>query len=158
MLKVRDLMSPVVLTVAPDDSAKSAAQRLAQAGISGAPVRDEAGALVGIVSHSDLTNVRLAGSRRRPTVSDVMTPDLLGVYADDPAVAAALEMSNHDIHRVLVWNADGEVAGIVTSLDLVKAIARGADFGVETSELDVEPRQKPVAWQERPLSGASLPR
>jgi CBS domain-containing protein len=124
-------MTRVVLTVAADDSAASVAATLAEAGISGAPVRDEAGALIGIVSHSDLTNVRLAGKVRHPTVSDMMTPDILGVYADDPALAAAMEMSNHDIHRVLVWDEDGEVAGIVTSLDLVKAIARGANFGMD---------------------------
>ena len=141
MLKVRDLMSRSVFTVAADDSAESAAESLARAGISGAPVRDNVGALVGIVSQADLTNTRLAGRRRHPTVSDMMTPDLLGVYEDDPALAAALEMANHDIHRVLVWNAEGEVAGIVTSLDFVKAIARGANFRVETSDLDVVPRR-----------------
>ena len=158
MLKVRDLMSRAVLTVAADDSAKSAAESLARAGISGAPVRDEAGALVGIVSQADLTNARLAGRRRHPTVSDLMTPDLLGVYEDDPALAAALEMANHDIHRVLVWNADGEVAGILTALDLAKAIARGFDFRVETSDLDVAPRRVPVAWKRHQLAGSLLRR
>ena len=154
MLKVRDLMSRVVYTLAADDSAKSAAESLSRVGISGAPVRDKVGALVGIVSQADLTNASLAGKRRHPTVSDMMTPDLLGVYEDDPALAAALEMANHDIHRVMVWSADGEVVGIVTSLDLVKAIARGADFGVETSDLDVVPRRRPVEWKERPLVGS----
>lgn len=130
MLKVRDLMTPVVVTVAADDSAASAADTLARAGISGAPVRDQFGEFVGMVSQADLTNERLAGGRRRPTVADVMTPDLLAIYADDPALEAAQEMANHDIHRVLVWDADGNVAGIVTALDLVKAIARGDEFAV----------------------------
>jgi CBS-domain-containing membrane protein len=131
MLKVRDLMSPVVLSVAADDSAASAADILARAGISGAAVRDEFGDVIGVVSQADLTNERLTGGRRHPTVSDVMTPGVLAVYADDPALVAAQEMAAHDIHRVLVWDADGNVAGIVTSLDLVKAIARGEQFTVE---------------------------
>ena len=139
MLKVRDLMSQVIYTAAVDDTVESVAEGLARAGVSGAPVRDDAGAVVGVVSLADLTNVR-----RRATVADVMTPDVMGVYADDPAVAAALEMANHDIHRVVVWNADGVIAGIVTSLDLVRAIARGADFAVESSELDAQPRRKPL--------------
>jgi predicted transcriptional regulator len=131
MLKVHDLMSTHVLTFATSDDAASAARRLVAAGISGAAVRDAAGTVVGIVSHADLTNARLAGSLRHPTVGDVMTADVIGVYADDPALAAALEMSRHDIHRVVVWDADGAVAGVVTSLDVVKAIARGAEFDVE---------------------------
>ena len=126
-------MSPVVLTVAASDSAKSVADRLAREGISGAPVRDEFGELVGIVSHADLTNERLAGDRGHPTASDLMTPDLLAVYADDPALAAAAVMAQHDIHRVLVWDAEGQVAGIVTSLDLVKAIARGERFDIDAN-------------------------
>jgi len=159
MLKVRDLMSRVVFTVAADDSAESAAEILARAGISGAPVRDEVGALVGIVSQADFTNTRLAGKRRHPKVSDVMTPDLLGVYEEDPALAAALEMANHDIHRVLVWNADGEVAGIVTSLDLVKAIARGADFRVQTVDHDLGgARRGPTAWNQHQLGASPLRR
>ena len=84
MLRVCDLMSHVVFTVAVADSAKSAAASLARAGISGAPVRDELGTLVGIVSLADLTNSKLEGKRRHPTVSDVTPPDLLGVYATSP--------------------------------------------------------------------------
>jgi hypothetical protein len=67
-------------------------------------------------------------------------------------------MANHDIHRVIVWRAEGDVAGIVTSLDLVKAIAREDDFGVETSDLDVVPRRRPVEWKQRPLADPPLRR
>jgi predicted transcriptional regulator len=146
MLKVRDLMSPVVLTVAADESAESAADILARAGISGAPVRDGFGDLIGIVSHADLTNERLTGGRRHPTVSDLMTPDIVGVYADDPALAAALEMARHDIHRVLVWATEGDVAGIVTSLDLVKAIARGEPFAIDAHAADASGPQGGTTW------------
>lgn len=146
MLKVRDLMSPVVLTVAADESAASAADTLARASISGAPVRDSFGDLIGIVSHADLTNERLTGGRRHPTVADLMTPDVVGVYADDPAQAAALEMARHDIHRVLVWTAEGDVAGIVTSLDLVKAIARGEQFAIDARAVDSSGPQGGTTW------------
>jgi CBS domain-containing protein len=130
MLTIRDVMSPAVLTVASSDSVTRAAQALARARISGAAVRNETGVLIGVVSQADLTNAGLVGTRRHPTVSDVMTPDAIGVYVDDPALAAALEMARHDIHRVLVWDADGDPVGFVSSLDLVKAIARGARFAV----------------------------
>jgi predicted transcriptional regulator len=153
MLKVRDIMSRAVLTVRADDSTTSAAERLARAGISGAPVRDKHGALVGMLSQADLMNARLAGTRRHPRVSDVMTPDVLGVYADDSALAAALEMARHDIHRLVVWDADGCVAGVVTSLDLVKAIARGAEFDVELPDRETTPERRSVDWEQSPVPG-----
>jgi len=144
MLKVRDLMSPAVLTVAAEDSATDTARGFATAGISGAPVRDRSGALVGIVSQADLANVKLAGTRKHPTISDLMTPDVIGVYADDSALAAALEMSRHDIHRVVVWDADGSVVGLVSTLDVVKAIARGAVFDVEAPDAEAMPPRTSV--------------
>ena len=42
-------------------------------------------------------------------------------------------MAKYDIHRVAVWNAAGALTGMVTSLDLVKALARGARFDVEVA-------------------------
>ena len=62
MLTARDVMSPVVLTLAADDTAASAAETLAKAGVSGAPVRDANGKLVGMLSQADLTSPRRAGS------------------------------------------------------------------------------------------------
>lgn len=146
MLKVRDLMTPVIITVADDESATSAADTLARAGVSGAPVRNGFGDVIGIVSQADLTNERLAGGQRHPLVSDLMTPDVLGVYADDPALAAAREMANHDIHRVLVWEADGDLAGIVTALDLVKAIARGERFAIDNGATDADDTNGRTTW------------
>ena len=60
MLKVRDIISPVVIIVAAEDSAASAAECLAQAAISGAPVRDKDGKLVGMLSPGGLDQ-RVAG-------------------------------------------------------------------------------------------------
>lgn len=58
MLTVRDIMNPVVVTVGPDSTVRQLARVLADGGISGAPVVDGEGALVGVVSATDL--VRLA--------------------------------------------------------------------------------------------------
>ena len=110
-----------------------------------------------MLSQADLMNARLAGTRRHPTVSDVMTPDVLGVYADDSALAAALEMDRHDIHRLVVWDADGGVVGVVTSLDLVKAIARGAEFDVELPDREAAPARRSIERQ-RPVAGRPLRR
>jgi CBS domain-containing protein len=66
-----------------------------------------------------------------------MTPEVFTVYADGPALVAAAVMAKYDIHRVAVWNAAGALTGMVTSLDLVKALARGARFDVEVADARV---------------------
>jgi CBS domain-containing protein len=96
-------------------------------------IRDKNGKLVGMLSQADLTNALRSGARRHPTVSEVMTPEVFTVYADGPALVAAAVMAKYDIHRVAVWDAAGALTGMVTSLDLVKALARGARFDVEVA-------------------------
>jgi CBS domain-containing protein len=128
MLTARDVMTPAVITIAADDTAANAADTLAQAGVSGAPVRDGDGKLVGMLSQTDLANPMRGGTRADAAVYEVMTPEVFTVYADGPALVAALVMAKYDIHRVAVADASGKLAGVVTSLDLVKALVRGARF------------------------------
>ena len=59
-----------------------------------------------------------------------MNPDVVSLYADDPALAAVSEMATRNIHRIVVLGADGQLAGIVTPMDVVRAVARGANFAV----------------------------
>jgi CBS domain-containing protein len=128
MFKVRDIMTARVLSVAIDDTAASAADLMRVEGISGLAVRDAAGRFVGVLSQSDLSNPRLPGKVRHPTVEDIMTADLMAVYADDSALAAATKMAEHDVHRMFVLDKDRKLVGVVSALDVVKAVARGADF------------------------------
>jgi CBS domain-containing protein len=72
-LKVRDTMSTNVITFAPGDSVVHAMATLLERGISGAPVVDEDGALVGILSEVDLIQV---------VVQDSYYDDPVGIVAD----------------------------------------------------------------------------
>jgi CBS-domain-containing membrane protein len=131
MLKVRDIMTREVYTVEADASAEEAAWGLTRRHIGGAPVRDHAGGLVGMLTKGDLVNPEPAQwIRGEATVEDVMNPDVLALYAEDPAVTAAVGMAQRKIHRVVVIDADGRMAGIVTAFDIVKAVAAGLDFSV----------------------------
>jgi CBS-domain-containing membrane protein len=130
MLRVRDIMTSDVFTVEADASAEEAALGLTRLHIGGAPVRDSNGILVGVVTKGDLVNPEPARwIRGEATVEDVMNPDVLGLFADDPALSAAIGMVQRKIHRVIVRDTEGRVAGIVTSFDIVKAVAAGLDFG-----------------------------
>jgi CBS domain-containing protein len=135
MLTVRDIMTPNVFTVEADASAEEAAWGLTRLHVGGAPVRDGQGNLVGVLSKGDLINPEPSQwIKGEATVGDLMNPDLLALYPDDPALAAAVGMIHRRIHRIIVLDEEQKMIGIVTSMDIVKAVAAGRSFAVETDE------------------------
>jgi CBS-domain-containing membrane protein len=60
-----------------------------------------------------------------------MNPEVVTLYAEDPAMAAVAEMAKRQIHRIVVLDAESKLAGIVTPMDVVRALARGANFDVD---------------------------
>ncbi len=135
MLKIQDIMSTDVYVVDAEASAEEAAWGLTRRHIGGAPVRDAEGGLVGMVTKGDLVNPEPAQwIRGEATVEDVMNPDVLALFADDPALSAAVGMATRKIHRVVVIDANHRMAGIVTAFDIVKAVAAGLDFRVPPAD------------------------
>jgi CBS-domain-containing membrane protein len=129
MLKIKDIMTANVYTVEADASAEEAAWGLTRRHLGGAPARDAQGNLVGVLSSSDLVNPEPAQwIRGEATVGDLMSPEVISLYADDPALAAVTEMARRNIHRVVVLDEESKLAGIVTPMDVVRAVARGANF------------------------------
>src|SRR6185503_19497647 len=126
MLRIRDIMTKQVYTVDADASAEEAAWGFTFRHIGGAPARDAQGNLVGVLSSADLINPEPAQwIKGEATVGDLMNPDVISLYADDPAMAAVQEMARRRIHRIVVLDDDSKLAGIVTPMDVVRALARG---------------------------------
>lgn len=129
MPRVRDIMTPRVLTVSADARVDHAVWSLSAKGITGAPVCDAAGKVVGVLSRSDLidgdTHRVVAGDR---PVSEVMTPEVWAVHPDAPASDAVALMVAKSIHRVMVMMHEHALVGIVTSMDVMKAILAGHDL------------------------------
>lgn len=136
-----DLMNPDVVTVGEDMRLKALASFLVQHEISGAPVVDPDGQLVGVVSMFDVARATAAPDQARGgflqsvrepdpialdgdgvddelTVGDVMTTNVFTVGDDTPVSEVAAMMVHHHLHRVLVVR-DEEVVGIVSSSDLL---------------------------------------
>jgi CBS-domain-containing membrane protein len=131
MLTVGDIMSRNVYTVEAEASAEEAAWGFTRLHIGGAPVRDGGGNLIGVITKGDLVNPEPAQwIKKEPTVGDLMNPDVLAVYSEDPALAAAVGMVERKVHRVLVLDEEQKLVGIVTSMDIVKAVAAGKTFEV----------------------------
>jgi len=129
MLRIKDIMTRNVYSVDTDASAEEAAWGFTRRHIGGAPARDADGNLVGVLSSSDLVNPEpQQWIRGEATVGDLMNPDVISLYAEDPAMAAVNEMANRNIHRIIVLDTESRLAGIVTPLDVVRALARGERF------------------------------
>lgn len=129
MLRVKDIMTKAVFTLEAKASALEAAWALTRRQINCAPVRDENGRLVGMLSKSDLVNPEPKDwIRGEALVEDLMTPNVLGLYEDDAAMVAAHGMAESNVHQAVVYNAAGQLAGIVAAMDVVRAVARGKDF------------------------------
>lgn len=147
---VKDLMNPDIMTVADEMTTDELARYLTEREISGAPVVDSQGHLIGVVSMTDIgrhmadpefgapdnggfygagaSDVTLEdlGQRyveqRAATVRDVMTPVIHQVPVTASVVDAARIMVDQHIHRLIVTQ-DKEPVGILTSMDVLKMVA-----------------------------------
>lgn len=127
MLRVRDIMTREVVSLAPERPLESARWTFASAHVSGAPVRDRSGRVIGVLSKTDLVDPVYRGSDAG-TVGDAMTPAAWAISPDDDAIEAVRLMLDQEIHRILVLEGPGKLVGIVTTTDVLRAIARGLHF------------------------------
>jgi CBS-domain-containing membrane protein len=125
-VRVRDIMTAEVVTAVANTAADEAARSLSFHKVSAAPVLEH-GTLVGIVSKSDLVDPRRRGAPgSAATVADVMTRVVYAVRPGDPAMMAVRMMLKQNVHRALVVNDSGRLVGIVSAIDVLRALAQGA--------------------------------
>ena len=152
-MRVADLMTTDVLTVGRDTSLKDVAAMLGARGISGAPVVDDDGALLGVISEADI----LAKERRPPersrvarvlglteppdpkslarTAGEAMTAPPVTIAANARVDRAATLMLDRSVNRLPVLDRAGVLVGIVTRADLVRAfVVDDATIGREIRE------------------------
>jgi CBS domain-containing protein len=115
-LTARDIMAREIVTVGSDMLVEDAAKLLAYHNISGMPVEDPDGKVVGIVSEADV--IGHIGAM----VADVMTEGVISVGEDATVEQIATLLSEHRIKRVPVMS-DGSLRGMVSRSDIVRAIA-----------------------------------
>jgi CBS domain-containing protein len=152
--RARDVMTTNVITAKSTDSIADLVTRICEHKISGLPVVDGEGRIVGIVSKTDLLASELAhqfdhvyevdlkvifnamGETAPPSVDvmksadgaggarvgSIMKSPVITASPDTPLTEIALLMQTHNIHRVVITEEE-RIAGIVTSMDLLRLIA-----------------------------------
>ncbi len=150
MRLAKEIMSTEVITVSPELSVDKLAKLFAEKKINGAPVVDEAGLLLGVVTESDLidqsknvhipTVVSLLDSliflgnpakldkdwkkMTGTTVRDIYSPELVTVGEETPLAELATIMAEKKIHTLPVL-AGGRLVGVIGKGDLIRAISQG---------------------------------
>jgi CBS-domain-containing membrane protein len=170
-MRAYQIMTPHVTTVGADTPIAEAADLMLRKRISGLPVIDTAGRLVGIVSEGDFLRRREIGTRHRRsgwleffvgpgklaseyvreegrTVQDVMTPDPVTVTEESTIEDIVQLMEQKGIKRIPVLRA-GTLIGIVTRANLLQAVANLARGAVGPTADDDELRKTILTSMEK---------
>ena len=166
-MKAGDIMSPRVVSIAPDANVLEAIRLMLQKHISGLPVIDKSGALVGVVTEGDfLRRTETGTERKRPRwleflmgprrmadeyvhtharkVDDVMTREPITVTEDASLDEVVRIMERKRIKRLPVMRGK-EVVGIVSRANLLHALASLGAAAPPPAKTDAAIRQQLLA-------------
>jgi CBS domain-containing protein len=142
-------MTPNPLSLREDATLREALAFLVDRSISGAPVIDEAGRPIGVLSQTDVLihdreevdhvqapevdygtplprgwwdEFQIERVDTTP-VRDVMTPAVFCVAQDTPAWSVVTQMREMNVHRLFVVDEDGALVGVVTAMDIVRQLS-----------------------------------
>lgn len=150
-LTVRDAMTTTVVAIQEDATVTDLIALLNTHMITGAPVVNRGGTLVGIVTKDDILQAELLARPRpsaptalkdlftggftptaaspgpspeRDRVRDIMTREVVAIQEEMPLREACALMSARRLHRLPVVT-NGKLVGILSSFDIVKAVSEG---------------------------------
>jgi len=145
---VGDLMAREAIMVCADDPLSAAARLMDRHGVSGLPVIDAAGALVGVISETDLLRARateyLWANWSGLRVKHLMTTPALAIRRDESLIVAARKLERHRVSRLVVVADEDEThpIGILAASDLVRAMC---DIPGGEPAIDEPPGERVVA-------------
>jgi CBS domain-containing protein len=148
MLKAKDIMTSPVISLTPDQEVGEAARILLENHINGAPVLDEDGLIIGVLTRDDLISQqkdiplpsyfvvldaliplkslrqveREAEKIAATTVEQAMTPDPVIVSPETPVSEVAELMVDSKVHTIPVQAENGGLAGIIGKEDILKTL------------------------------------
>lgn len=123
----KQIMSQQLVSFRADMDVLEAVRVLIDKRISGAPVLDQLGNLVGILTERDCLKVALDASYYRESggkVESFMTPDVVTINADTPATEIAERFASSHLRRLPVLER-GRLIGIVSRRDILRQLEAG---------------------------------
>lgn len=120
-LRVRDLMTENPISIRHGITVREAATFLAEQGIGAAPVVNDAGRAIGVLSRSDVLLAVHAGVEGAP-VREVMSPAVLAVHPDAHSLQVHEIMLRCAVRRVFVTDDEGVPVGVVSITDLFRGL------------------------------------
>ena len=143
-----DLMVPNPISLRAEADVTEASALFTEKGITAAPVIDEAGRPIGVVSRSDLLIHQCEHERHRSakpdyffaptfgtleepgepktgtksTVVDLMTPAVFAVAPHTPVRRVVSDMIGLHVHRLFVVDDDGILVGVISTMDVLKQL------------------------------------
>ncbi len=142
-MQVKDVMTTQVVSVRPRTPLKDVARTMVARRVSGMPVVDDDGSVLGVVSEGDIlvkergrpgtgslldhlleVNGHEAGKHEARDAADAMTSPPVTIRPDRPVAEAASLMLDRCVNRLPVIDKHGKLVGIVTRADLVRAFVR----------------------------------
>ncbi|HYD72455.1 MAG TPA: CBS domain-containing protein [Candidatus Binatia bacterium] len=119
-MKIRDVMTPDVRTVAPTATIREAAQIMAETDVGALPVADN-DRLVGMVTDRDIAVRAVAAGRGADTpVREAMSPEIKYCFEDDDVDDVCENLADQQLRRLPVVDSEKNLVGIVSLSDLAR--------------------------------------
>lgn len=137
---VADHMAANPILIRADASLTEAAELMDRQHVHGLPVVDANGALIGVLSQTDLNRARsteyLWVNWPGLAVRHLMTSPAITIHRSTPLIVAARKMEQHQIHRLVVVEDGDETSpiGVLSMTDLIHALASEASARVAATE------------------------
>ena len=115
-MRARDIMTHTVITIGPEETIQDVARLLSEYHISGAPVVNGDGHMIGLVTEADLI------SKDGAKVADIMTTRVITAREDTPVEEIAQILTSNRFKRLPIVR-DGRLVGVVSRADIVRMMA-----------------------------------
>lgn len=166
-MRAADVMRHRVVTISPNATVAEAARVMIEHKVSGLPVLDDEGALLGMVTEGDLLRRTELGTERHRApwlefllgpgrlageythshgrkIGEVMTPKVIAIEPGTPLETLVALMEKYRVKRLPVLD-KGKLVGIVSRADLLTVLAHVAPLAPKTSPGDAEIRRRILA-------------
>jgi CBS domain-containing protein len=154
MYDAPDAMTRNISPVRPEDTIEEAIRMLVENRISGAPVVNDEGTLVGVISEYQLLEIAYDPNIKRAKVRDFMTKDLLTVNASALLTTVANLFVSQRIRRVPVLE-NGKLVGIISRRDILRYMIQTGK-PIERFFSEMRSFVSPASDQDSPALAGSL--